>query len=56
MEKTAGFIGLGIMGKPMATDLIKAGYALVVHGINQAAVAELVKKGAVEKLNNAVIE
>ena len=26
-----GFIGLGIMGKPMARDLIKAGYSLVVH-------------------------
>ena len=48
MEKTAGFIGLGIMGKPMAINLIKAGYSLVVHDINQAAVDELVKEGAVD--------
>jgi 3-hydroxyisobutyrate dehydrogenase-like beta-hydroxyacid dehydrogenase len=26
-----GFIGLGIMGKPMARNLLKAGYTLVVH-------------------------
>ena len=29
-----GFIGLGIMGKPMAKNLIKAGYSLVVNDIN----------------------
>ena len=47
MDKTIGFIGLGIMGKPMAINLIKAGYSLVVHDINQAAVDELVQNGAV---------
>ncbi|MGE4585657.1 MAG: NAD(P)-binding domain-containing protein, partial [Sphaerochaeta sp.] len=36
-----GFIGLGIMGKPMAKNLLKAGYELVVNDINEAAVAEL---------------
>jgi len=29
-----GFIGLGIMGKPMAKNLLKAGYQLVVYDIN----------------------
>jgi 2-hydroxy-3-oxopropionate reductase len=37
-----GFIGLGIMGKPMARNLVKAGYQLVVHNRSQAAVDELV--------------
>ncbi|WP_034588030.1 NAD(P)-binding domain-containing protein, partial [Enterocloster asparagiformis] len=33
-----GFIGLGIMGKPMAKNLLKAGYDLVVADLNQEAV------------------
>ena len=41
-----GFIGLGIMGKPMAKNLLKAGYELVVYDINQEAVKELVESGA----------
>jgi 2-hydroxy-3-oxopropionate reductase len=41
-----GFIGLGIMGKPMARNLIKAGYSLVVHNRSRAAVEELIKDGA----------
>ena len=41
-----GFIGLGIMGKPMARNLIKAGYSLVVHNRSRAAVDELSKEGA----------
>jgi 2-hydroxy-3-oxopropionate reductase len=41
-----GFIGLGIMGKPMAKNLIKAGYELVVMNKSQAPVEELVKLGA----------
>lgn len=41
-----GFIGLGIMGKPMAKNLIKAGYGLLVHDINREAVKELVRFGA----------
>lgn len=43
-----GFIGLGIMGKPMAKNLRKAGHALVVHDLNRAAVKELVAAGAEE--------
>jgi 2-hydroxy-3-oxopropionate reductase len=41
-----GFIGLGIMGKPMARNLMKAGYSLVVHNRSRAAVEELAKEGA----------
>ena len=41
-----GFIGLGIMGKPMAKNLIKAGFPLIVHNRSQASVLELVKEGA----------
>jgi len=43
---TIGFIGLGIMGKPMARNLLKAGYPLVVHNRSRAAVEELSKEGA----------
>ncbi len=41
-----GFIGLGIMGKPMAKNLIKAGHKLVAYDIVAAALAEVVAAGA----------
>ncbi|SFB97977.1 2-hydroxy-3-oxopropionate reductase [Pragia fontium] len=41
-----GFIGLGIMGKPMSKNLLKAGYSLVVMDRNTDAVAEIVAAGA----------
>jgi len=41
-----GFIGLGIMGKPMAKNLLKAGYELTVFDLNKAAVEEVVAAGA----------
>lgn len=41
-----GFIGLGIMGRPMSKNLIKAGYKLVVLDRNQEAVADVVACGA----------
>jgi 2-hydroxy-3-oxopropionate reductase len=41
-----GFIGLGIMGKPMAKNLLKAGHELVAYDIDAAAVADLVAAGA----------
>ena len=44
--KKAGFIGLGIMGKPMAINLLKAGCELAVFDLNQKAVDELVALGA----------
>ena len=46
MQGPIGFIGLGIMGRPMAKNLLKAGHALVVHNRSQAAVQELVGLGA----------
>lgn len=46
ITKKIGFIGLGIMGKPMAKNLIKAGYNLVVFDINKDAVNEVVNSGA----------
>ncbi len=41
-----GFIGLGIMGKPMSKNLVKAGYTLVVRDSNTQNEAELVELGA----------
>ncbi len=41
-----GFVGLGIMGKPMAKNLLKAGYQLVVYDIVAAAVKEVAAAGA----------
>ena len=46
MKKNIGFIGLGIMGKPMAKNLLKAGYSLVVYDIVNDPVKELVELGA----------
>lgn len=44
--KKIGFIGLGIMGKHMSKNLLKAGYPLVVYDIVAEAVDEAVKAGA----------
>lgn len=41
-----GFIGLGRMGKPMAANLLDAGYTLTVHNRSQAVVESIVEKGA----------
>jgi len=41
-----GFIGLGIMGRPMALNLVRSGHRLVVHSRSQAPVDELVRAGA----------
>ena len=46
MPETIGFIGLGLMGKPMAANLLKAGYPVVVHSRSQGPVDELVAAGA----------
>jgi 2-hydroxy-3-oxopropionate reductase len=43
---TVGYIGLGLMGKAIARNILKAGFPLVVHNRSQAAVAELVAEGA----------
>ena len=41
-----GFIGLGVMGKPMARNLLRAGYPLVVHNRSRGPVQELATEGA----------
>ena len=46
MAQVIGFIGLGIMGRPMARNLLKAGYSLVVHSRSRGPVDEIVKAGA----------
>lgn len=47
MEKRRiGFIGLGVMGKPMAENLLKAGYHLLVYDVSSEPVKALVKSGA----------
>jgi len=43
-----GFIGLGIMGKPMAKNLLRAGYQLVVYDLNTVSTEELVNSGAIQ--------
>lgn len=45
-EETVGFIGLGIMGRPMALNLLRAGYSLVVHNRTRAKEADLTGEGA----------
>ena len=44
--KEVGFVGLGIMGKPMARNLMKAGYSLTVYDIVATSVEEVVTDGA----------
>ena len=46
MPETIGFIGLGVMGKPMALNLIKAGFTVVGHNRSRGPVDELVAAGA----------
>jgi 2-hydroxy-3-oxopropionate reductase len=48
MPETVGFIGLGLMGRPMAKNLLKAGYPLVVHSRSRAPVDDVVAAGARE--------
>jgi 2-hydroxy-3-oxopropionate reductase len=43
-----GYIGLGLMGKPIARNILKAGFPVVVHNRSRAAVKELVAEGAKE--------
>jgi len=46
--KKIGFVGLGIMGKPMAMNLIKAGFSLIVYDVRPEPVKEVVAAGAKE--------
>ena len=47
MSVRLGFIGLGLMGKPMATRLLEAGYTVAVHNRSQGAVRDLAGRGAI---------
>ncbi len=51
MKPTVGFIGLGLMGRPMAANLLKAGYALTVWNRTAARADELVAAGAQRAAN-----
>jgi 2-hydroxy-3-oxopropionate reductase len=46
MNDSIGFIGLGLMGRPMAKNLLKAGFPVVVHSRSQGPVDDLVSSGA----------
>jgi 2-hydroxy-3-oxopropionate reductase len=50
-----GYIGLGLMGKSIARNILKAGFPLVVHNRSHAAVDELVAEGAVAASTPAVV-
>ena len=41
-----GFVGLGIMGKPMAKNLIKDGYEVICYDFNQSNMDEVAAAGA----------
>lgn len=47
MKPTLGFIGLGLMGAPMATRLIQSGYTLHIHNRTKEKAALLISQGAV---------
>ena len=44
-DETIGFIGLGLMGRPMATHLHQSGYPLVIYNRSKPVVAELCAVG-----------
>ena len=46
MQETVGFIGLGVMGRPMAKHILAKGIRVVVHNRSRGAVDELVAAGA----------
>ena len=51
MDKRVGFIGLGIMGKPMALNLIKAGFGVTVYNRTASKAEQMVSQGA-KKVNS----
>lgn len=46
MSFKVGFVGLGIMGKPMSKNILKAGYEVMVYDVNQEKIDEVVAAGA----------
>lgn len=55
-QMKVGLIGLGIMGKPMAKNILKGGYELMVSDLNKAAVEEVVAAGAKAATNQEIGE
>ena len=55
MPGKVGFIGLGAMGGPMALNLAKAGFSLVVHDVDRAKLAPLVAQGGTVELSPAAV-
>lgn len=49
MKTRCAFIGLGIMGKPMAKNLLARGFELFVNDVDSASIEELARAGAVSK-------
>jgi 2-hydroxy-3-oxopropionate reductase len=52
---TVGYIGLGIMGKSIARNILKAGFRLVIHNRSRASVSELAAEGAKEAFSPAEV-
>ncbi len=55
MTMKVGYIGLGLMGKSIARNILKAGFPIVVHNRSRAAVDELVSEGAVAGFSPAEV-
>ena len=55
MALKIGYIGLGIMGKPMVRNILKAGFDVIVHNRSRGSVNELVAEGAKEAFSPAEI-
>lgn len=55
MGQQIGFIGLGIMGKPMAKNLLKAGYDLLAYDVVEASLREIEAAGATAAKSVAVV-
>jgi len=55
MTECMGFVGLGNIGRPMAANLVRGGYPLVVHDLDRARVAALTGIGAVAAPNAAAV-
>src|SRR5450759_5768184 len=54
-KMTIGFIGLGIMGRPMSQHILKAGYPVVVFDMMPAGVQEVVAAGAKSAASSAEV-
>jgi 2-hydroxy-3-oxopropionate reductase len=55
-SKRIGFIGTGIMGKPMVRNLVKAGYEVVIHNRSRSSVDELTSESAAVTAANSPLE